>query len=52
MLEQLFYCYGCVFHVLVSVCAKQSLWEDLCESLFDLAEKQNFEIRCHFFTEE
>ena len=28
------------FCVLISVCAKQCLWEDLGESLFDLAEKQ------------
>ena len=40
MLEQLRYCYDCVFCVLISVCAKQDLWEDLGESLFDLAEKQ------------
>ena len=40
VLTQLCYCYDCVFCVLISVCAKQGLWEDLGESLFDLAEKQ------------
>ena len=29
-----------VFFVLISVFAKQCLWEDFGESLFDLAEKQ------------
>ena len=45
MLAKLFYCYDCVFCVLVSVCAKQGLWEDLGESLFDLAENRN--VRAH-----
>ena len=40
VLAQLWYCYDYGFCVLVSVCAKQGLWEDFGESLFDLAEKQ------------
>ena len=55
MLSQLYYCYDCVFSVLISVCAKQDLWEDLGESLFDLAEKQKLLLSrdsLSFFTEE